>query len=320
MDNEPLAQAVEALAARMSSLSDGDLAQPWTWGAHNEGLRFALIGTYHELRDLAVSLAVARATNGPRLTVAQAALAPYLEAYRELQAVMRGASDEAYDREPAPDEWPLRTILGHIVVAHRNFFTLLHYGLRRQREGNVLPLALPDGEADRVTLPYDEFETIMEQQGQAEGAAFHHALFERTLREIEGATDEEMRGPSLYWEGEDFTLSLHYRLHRMDAHLRQHTIQAEKTLELLGHQPTEANRLLRLVARALAAVEGATLGAPELGVERRHALCCHDPRTCGEGGGANGPRKNDGSGCPGRRRGDSAPSDGCGASSGQRAE
>jgi hypothetical protein len=67
-------------------------------------------------------------------------------------------------------------------------------------------------------------------------------------------------------------VSLQYRLHRFDAHLRQHTVQAEKILASLVGPPGEALRLLRLVYRALAAVESATLGASDIGLSARQAL------------------------------------------------
>ena len=63
----------------------------------------------------------------------------------------------------------------------------------------------------------------------------------------------------MYWEGYD--MSLRFRLHRFDSHLRQHTVQIEKTLEGIGRPPTEAKRLLRLIYAALAEAEGATIGA-----------------------------------------------------------
>ena len=68
------------------------------------------------------------------------------------------------------------------------------------------------------------------------------------------------------------TMPLRFRLHRFDSHLRQHTIQAAMTLEAAGHAPSEARRLLRLIYAALAEAEGATIDAPEIGMERRQAV------------------------------------------------
>jgi hypothetical protein len=49
-------------------------------------------------------------------------------------------------------------------------------------------------------------------------------------------------------------------LHRFDAHLRQHTIQAEKTILAVIGAPSEARRLVRIIYAALAEVEGILFG------------------------------------------------------------
>ncbi|HUM71387.1 MAG TPA: ankyrin repeat domain-containing protein, partial [Chloroflexota bacterium] len=74
----------------------------------------------------------------------------------------------------------------------------------------------------------------------------------------------------LWWEEE--TYSVQYRLHRFDAHLRQHLLQAIKTLEQLGRPQTEASRLVRLGYNALAEVEALTIGAPAVGAAASSAL------------------------------------------------
>ena len=66
---------------------------------------------------------------------------------------------------------------------------------------------------------------------------------------------EELALPSMYWE--EYQLSLRFRLHRFDSHLRQHTVQVDKALVEIGQAPTEARRLLRLIYAALAAAFGA---------------------------------------------------------------
>ena len=62
-------------------------------------------------------------------------------------------------------------------------------------------------------------------------------------------------------------MSLRFRLHRFDSHLRQHIIQVEKTLASIGYPINEAKSLLRHVFAALADVEGATIGARDTGWE-----------------------------------------------------
>jgi uncharacterized protein len=280
-----LAAAVFHLADTTTDLSDADLGQPYRWGAHDEeGVRFALLGTMHELRALAVALAAERRRSGPPMTRAQHALAQYHAAYRDLQAVLLGVSAEEYDRLPAPGEWPLRYVYAHMVAAERHFFALVHYGLRRQHEGGggseELSPKLPDGEANRLLGPMETFRDLMETGSLADMAAYHTVQHDRALSEFSGMSDDQAGGPSVWWEGEPYTLE--YRLHRMDAHLRQHTIQIEKTLAAVRGEPNEAMRLVRQVLAALAEVEGILIGAPDLGRKKRSVLATQLEARAGE--------------------------------------
>jgi hypothetical protein len=258
-----LAAAVAQVAGAAGGLSDADLNQPFRWEAHQEGVRFALLGAMHELRTLAVTLADIRRRAGPPLTRAHHALGQYLVAYRDLEAALLGVTAEEYEAAPAPGEWPLRYVYGHMVGVERNFFALVHYGLRRQREDGDLPAKLPDGEADRLISPFAEFNELMDKGTLEELAVHHAARRDRMLAEFAGISDVEIDGPSIWWEGEPYTLE--YRFHRFDAHLRQHTIQVEKSRDQLGRSATEARRLVRQVYAALAECEAALIGAPDTG-------------------------------------------------------
>ncbi|MEW5986386.1 MAG: ankyrin repeat domain-containing protein [Chloroflexota bacterium] len=270
MNTSPLAQSVFDLAHATHSMTDADLGQPWAWGPHEEGVRFALLGTCHELRDLAARLAHLRAQDGRPPTAAQRILGQYHAAYRDLQAILLGVTDELYGQEPAAGEWPLRYVLGHAAATERHFFTLVHYGLERQRDGGERPTRLPDGQTDRVVGPRSDFIEIMENQPMTPMLVFYDHLHQRALREFATMTDAELEGKSVWWENIEYPLR--HRLHRFEMHLRQHTVQAEKTLALLNQPPNEAKRLLRHVYNALAEVEAATFGADGLGADEQVAI------------------------------------------------
>lgn len=257
-----LLEAVSLFAQQTHQFSEADLDQPWTWRAHDEGVRFAFLGTYHELRDLAVNLAHLRTQFGPPATLVHRALGQYLTAYRDLQAVLLGVEEVNYDTKPAPAEWPLRFVYGHAVSTQTHFFTLVHYGLARQRAEAERPLSLPEGELERVVGARSEFIEMMENGRYSDMRTFYENLHQRTMTEFADMTDAEIMGPSLWWEEEVY--SLLYRLQRFDAHLRQHTIQAEKTLAQIGQPISEAKQLLRLIYQALSEVEAALIGAPAL--------------------------------------------------------
>ncbi|SBU01532.1 Ankyrin (modular protein) [Candidatus Promineifilum breve] len=262
-----LSAAVAYLAEATQHFSDADLGQPYRWGAHQEGVRFALLGAMHELRTLAVELAAERRRLGQPPTRAQHALAQYHAAYHDLNAVLLGVSAEEYEQPPAPGEWPLRYVYGHMVGAERNFFALVHYGLWRQRDGGSRSATLPEDEANRLLGPYATFGTLMESGDREALAAYHAIQHDRALAEFATISDAEIDGPSVWWEGEPYTLE--YRLHRMEAHLRQHTVQVQKSRDQLARPATEARRLLRLVYGALAEAEGVLIGAPDLAAAER---------------------------------------------------
>jgi len=88
----------------------------------------------------------------------------------------------------------------------------------------------------------------------------------QVLHELASISDDELRLPSFFWE--DNPMEIRFRLHRFDAHLRQHTIHVEKTLVGIDHHPREAERLVRMLYGALGEAEGAVIGAPEMGAER----------------------------------------------------
>ena len=62
------------------------------------------------------------------------------------------------------------------------------------------------------------------------------------------------------WAG--YAVTARFRLYRMSAHLREHTIQVEKTLPRLDRPPREVDRLVRAVAGAYGRLEGAAVGDP----------------------------------------------------------
>ncbi len=88
--------------------------------------------------------------------------------------------------------------------------------------------------------------------------SFHGDLHKRILTDLNEIDTAEIEKPSRFLEDEP--MSLRFRMHRFDSHMRQHTIQVEKTLQRIGHIPNESQRLLRLIFIALAQVEGVSIG------------------------------------------------------------
>lgn len=261
-----LAQAVDAFADLTQHLSDADLEQPWAWRSYDEeGVRFAFFRVFEELRTLTVQLAQARQTTGRASSSAQRILALYHAAYRDLYAAMRGVDATILDSPPAGGEWPVRQALGHIAGADAGFFTVLVNALTQLRAGVSAPVKM-DLETYEAILGMKATDEDAALEGPLAGiVAFHEMIHERILAELAGISEEELELPSVYWESGP--LSVRFRLHRFESHMRQHTVQIDKTLVALGHGPSEARRLLRMIYGALAGAEGALIGAQDAGAD-----------------------------------------------------
>ena len=254
-----LTTAVETFARAGVKYSDAGLENVWKWGDYDEGVRFAFFLTYQELREVAAQTAVQRAIDGPAITWAQRILAQHHAAYRDLCGMLVGVGEDEIDRAPDPGEWPLRVVLGHTIDTEQGFLGVIRYALERHRSGDGRPLEMPeeDDAEDETDYSAGTLEQILTN---------YDALHSQVLYELASISDDELRIPSFFWESNP--MEIRFRLHRFDAHLRQHTIQVEKTLAGIGHQLHEAERLVRMVYGALGEAEGAVIGAQEMDAEQ----------------------------------------------------
>jgi hypothetical protein len=61
------------------------------------------------------------------------------------------------------------------------------------------------------------------------------------------------------WAG--FAVDIGFRIGRWSSHIREHTIQVEKTLVMIGHTPTEVDRLIRLILAEWGRAEAVVFGS-----------------------------------------------------------
>lgn len=246
-----LTGAVETLARTLAPLPDDILTRRWAWGAYDEGVRFALFLTMQELRDLATAIVAGGVPNLAGATIAPALLARHQSAYRDFLGVLACVGDDVLDRVPADGEWPLRTIIGHVMQVEQAFFAQITYALARRRGDTNGPMAMPR----EFAAAFDE----IDHSGDLAAILSRYAtLHRRVVRELAALRDDELDTLSLWWEGSP--MPVRFRLGRFNAHLREHTIQVEKTLAQLGQPPSEVARLLRLLHGALGDLEGALIG------------------------------------------------------------
>jgi predicted metal-dependent hydrolase len=241
-------QAVERLVAASVHLSDADLDRTYAWEAYDEdGLRFALLTAHQLLRETTATVAAARLGAGKPFTEAQRILAQVHEAYRDLTGALAGTSEAELDAQPPAQQWPVRQVLAHVLDAESAFLTAIRLALDAVRAGT--PPTKPTKAA------WEAREAPVSDPAGSRADALE-ALFEshvRILGELSPVADTELDSPSFFWEDKGY--SVRFRMHRFEEHLRQHTIQVDKTLVALGHPPTEAERLVRNIYTALAGLE-----------------------------------------------------------------
>ena len=253
-----LARAVDGMTAATWSLDDDVLgSDAWTWGPYDE-VRFAHLQTALELDELSARLRAQRGNSALALTEAQIILGEHQRAYRALRAHAIGLDDEDFDREPAPGEWPFRGVLRHAMFAERYFLGTILFTLASDKP----PEQAPD-EEQRAALLQDEAPD--ESASQEEMWSSYAELHERVLSDLSGLSDSDLDLLAPMWEPQRYPIR--FRMHRFAAHLREHTNQAGKTIRGIGRPPTESVMLLTQTHDALATVEGACIGAPELAAQ-----------------------------------------------------
>lgn len=241
------------------------------WRGYADSAREVVFQVYQELREFAALVEGERAARGPAPTAVQRILARHQRAYRDLHGVLAGVGDDLLDQVPKEGEWPLRTALLHLMhVEYWGFHPQICHAVARRHAGEAHPAALPK---EAIIATYGDPEDILgrlDHEPLPAILAHYDELHDRVLREFAGLRDDELDTPSLWWEG--YPVPVRFRLHRFDAHLREHIVQIEKTFAWLGHQPTEAQRLARLLYTALGDAEGALIGADGALAERQQAL------------------------------------------------
>jgi hypothetical protein len=253
-----LTTVLEGFDRGLRVIDDRSLEAFWAWEAYDEeGVRFGILRTTEQVGDAAIEIAARRAAAGDGVGRAARILGRYLVAWRELWSVADRA-DAVIDTAPLEGEWPLRTILDHLVEADLGFLVTIRNGLDQRRAGVASPARVASDEAWMLLAEVEEGPWRAAFAGSlADIRAFHRTSRDRILGRLAAMTEEELEATSPFWDGERPN---RFRLGRFESHLRQHTIQAEKAVQATIGPPREVERLLRLLARAVGDVEAAAIG------------------------------------------------------------
>ncbi len=233
------------------------------WQSFAEYPREMLFVAYQRLCDLAVRTAGQRATSHPP-SLAQRILGQHQLAYRDLTGALVGIPDDMLDREPAAGEYSIRATLSHMMMAESGFRIAIEWALGQRGAPSLSPDQFDSRDAllrSRDLYPFD-----------GNLASFHvtfahvHGL---ALDAFSGLPDADLDLPMVWWDG---VMPIRDILLFFDAHMREHTVQIDKTILGIGLTVTEGARLARLLHRALGECEAALIGAPATTMQLHHEI------------------------------------------------
>jgi hypothetical protein len=246
-----LADATRTLAA----ISDDVLTRPWTWkGGSQEELRYGFyrIAESFELAGIGAA-GVMRAGGAPERSVELVATAT--AARWELQGLLHGLDAATWDADPGGGEWTVRRTLGHVISSQHGYPVGSSWWLEQRLPADDPDLPrFPEGLGD--DLPSEEEEA---EGSPAEVRARLDAALDQATERLASLSTEQL-AHAARWSG--FPVDVGFRQSRWASHIREHTIQVEKTLVMLGVHPSEVDRLIRLVLGAWGRAEATVFGAP----------------------------------------------------------
>lgn len=251
-----LAARRDVLAAvrDLATLTDADLTTPWAWkGGSEDEIRYGFYRISESFERAGIDAeAAVRATSTHRGRAADL-IAPATSARWDLQGILLQLPDGAWDADPGGGEWTVRQTLGHVIGGQRGYGAATAWWQAQAFAADAdLPTARPPVYDE---LPSDEEEeagTPDEVRARLDEVVDH-------ATERLAALPAERLALGTRWAG--FAVDIGFRIGRWSSHLREHTVQVEKTQVMIGHTPTEVDRLVRLILAEWGRAEAAVYGS-----------------------------------------------------------
>jgi hypothetical protein len=246
---------VLAAAHDLLAIPEAAMARPWVWIAGGEDeVRY---GAYRSVEALEEAEAEARAIVAPRdaSETRAARLVGSATASRwEVHGLLMSMPEALLDLDPGDDEWTIRLTVGHIISGQRGYSWGTAWWLEQAYPAGDPDL--PPGVSDEVfdTFPGDATEG---EGSRSEIMARLDATMDLSTERLAGLPDDRLL-LGARWSG--FPITIAFRFGRWSSHIREHTVQIEKTLAILGHTPTEPARLTRLLLATYGRTEATVFG------------------------------------------------------------
>ncbi len=227
------------------AVGDDALEAAWTWPDHGELDRRS--GVFRIIEDLdAVTAAINAA--GVARPADEAIVAPATVARWELIGLLAPLTEMDLDADPGGGEWTIRQTVAHIIASQHSYGAYTAWW--RDQAIATSDERLPFAPEDIDDPAWDEAIAANGSLDEIRGR-LHLALEEAAVR-LADLSSEEL---ALAARWSDLPVTIAIRQGRWASHITEHTVQVDKTLVWLGRQPSEVERLVRLVATAWGRLE-----------------------------------------------------------------
>ena len=241
------------------AISESALTRPWAWiGGGEEEVRYGLYRV-HELFEAAeIRAARVLRRSGTDAGLAAELVAPATAARWHLHGLLVPLVDADIDADPGDGEWTIRRTLAHVVNGQRAYGWGTAWWVSQAYAVDDPTMPARVDESVYTTLPDEEGP---EGAGTLDDIrARLDTTVDRSIERLAGLPEAHLALGSR-WSG--FAVPIAFRLARWSSHIREHTIQVEKTLVMLGRTPTEPERLARLALAAYGRAEAQCIGRPD---------------------------------------------------------
>ena len=259
----PLPAAIEgarsdaiAAARELLAIPATALTRPWTWiGGGQEEVRYGAHRAAEALEGAEIDARVAMAATDANERRAARIVGPSTAARWDLHGLLLPLDDQMLDADPGGGEWSIRLVLGHVIGSQRGYGwgTAWWQARAHLAEDPTLPARIPEeffaAEPDEATTEAEG--TVDDLRERLD------AILDLSAERLADLPNDRLE-LGARWSG--FPVTVGFRLGRWGSHIREHSIQVEKTFAMLGHVPTEPARLARLVLAAYGRAESVVFG------------------------------------------------------------
>ncbi|MGH2407667.1 MAG: DinB family protein [Candidatus Limnocylindrales bacterium] len=251
--------AIIAAGRDLLAVDDASLERGWPW---HHGIADVRYGFYRGFETLEAAAADVRATleqAGTRPAAGARAAAGATEARWDLHGRLLALAEDALDASAGGNEWTVRQTCAHIISSQHSYALYSAWWLLR-RDAPTLADQAPEDLG--FPVPTEE------EEGRGSLAEIRARLDRRmddAMAAFGGLDDGAVAVPGR-WAG--FPVDLRFRLGRWASHAREHTVQVDKTLAMIGWSPREVDRLVGLMLSAWGRLEAEVFGLPAAALDR----------------------------------------------------